>query len=86
MIIKCCRECPFYQKTLLTLLAGKAGMCGYDAKDDSLVSFDLDMEPGPARIERLRRAHNRMVIDNDRGVPTGCPLREKDVTITLAKN
>lgn len=89
MIIRCCKECPFFRFTVLALFAGgNSGVCGYSRDDETLVTGEtvIGMEPGPAREAAARRAVTRMPILNSQEVPSGCPLRVKDITLTLAKN
>jgi hypothetical protein len=93
VIVQCCKECPFFQETLLTFLASMlatrdrpCGVCGYARDDDSYVHFDREIESGSDRTEVMRRARDRMPVLNSREIPPGCPLRTQDITLTLAKN
>lgn len=89
MIVTCCHECPFFHETgahLLFALVGRVpsyGTCNYDAANDSVVRVELGMPAGPEHDAMLLRARSRLVVLDRRAIPDGCPLRTRNVTITL---
>lgn len=86
MIIECCKKCPFFHNTMLAMLAtkGVGGVCAYDAENDRNVVIDADLKHGTAEHEQNRReSWARMKVPNPEIVPDQCPLRKRDVIITL---
>lgn len=86
MIIKACKECPFFQNTLLAMIAtkGVGGVCSCDGKNDRNIHVDLGLNPGTEEYDKNRRdAWRRMKIPDPTTIPDACPLRTADVTITL---
>ena len=94
MNINSCEECPFFENPfsgvpLLGILAMTAviefGVCGYNAAQDNLVQIRLGMKAGPEKDAMMATARGRLVVYDARVVPEGCPLRTRDITLTLAK-
>ena len=85
MIVKACKDCPFFHATALAMLArSEGGVCSYDRKHDRNVTLDLTLTPGsPGHYENRRAAWERMKIANPTVVPQECPLRTNDVIVTL---
>lgn len=90
MLIRRCKECPFFQETMgsfLSVVSGRAdtpqGVCGYHVESDSLVTFQGGMPPGREYDAMIHRAWERRKILDAQSVPPNCPLRQKDILITL---
>jgi hypothetical protein len=83
MVVKRCKECPFFQETLFSLISRKAGLCAYSPSDDTMVVVDTSMPEGPARDEMRRKGQARLPIRDREVVPEACPLRTLDVVVTL---
>ncbi len=85
MVVKRCKECPFYQDILLAVLANKpnSGLCGYDAGRDGLALVPRGLRPGPERDEAMASSARRLIVPNNNTVPDKCPLRAKDIVLTL---
>jgi hypothetical protein len=87
VIVDCCNRCPFFQHTVLALIASKSGaggVCSYDANHDRVVTVDTSLTPGtPEHVENRRAVWSRMKIEDPTQIPDACPLRRRNVTITL---
>ena len=90
MIVTCCKECPFFRDSAATVLSALSGVdapwgfCHYDRKDDSLVVLDWSpMKTEAQRAAMMERAKDRMAVVDGRVIPEGCPLRTRDVRISL---
>ncbi len=94
MIIKCCKECPFFQESPLSagfmgilIPSQNWGTCGYNPDDDSLVwEFGLGMTPSPEKDAAQKRARSRLAVLDKHTIPSGCPLRTRKITLELAGN
>lgn len=89
MIIKRCKDCPFLEVTVLSIIAtlgakAPGGVCSYDAKTDRRVTLDTTLKPQTDEYQRNRTdVWARLKIKDAGTVPPECPLRVRDITITL---
>jgi hypothetical protein len=85
MIVRCCKECPFFQTILLALFANKpnSGLCGYDGVRDAKALETLGLPPGPERDIAKASADRRMIVRDNTTIPDQCPLHTKDIVLTL---
>lgn len=90
MLVRRCRECPFFHEQLasaLSVFMGAArapqGVCSYHVETDSLIVTELGMPPGPEHDAMIHKSWSRMVVRNAQEIPPDCPLRQHDVLITI---
>ncbi len=85
MIIRCCKDCPLFQSILLAIFANKpdSGLCGYDSQRDALALEPIGLLPGPERTAAKASADRRMIVRDRNTIPEKCPLRTKDIVLTL---
>jgi hypothetical protein len=87
MIVKSCRTCPFFTTTLLTLFAQpNGGECSYIKADDSVSRMEAGISPGPERDAILAKVAQRLRVIDAGAIPAACPLRERDIVVTLGVN
>jgi hypothetical protein len=99
LVVSRCSACPFFEDSPLKLFGGvltqailadsQHGICNILPSDEYLPSADLKigLPPGPERDAeepRLAKARKRRVVPDKRTIPDDCPLRQRDVTITIA--
>jgi len=98
MTIKCCAECPFFERVpvlsaLSEMLAepGKdslkgslanAGTCNFDRDTNTVIRVRVGVV-GTERDKMLADAKKRLVVVDRNGIPEKCPLRERDIVVTL---
>jgi len=99
LVVPRCSACPFFEdsplKSGLLGILGNAlladsqhGICCLLPSGEFLPSTDIKigLPPGPERDAeepRYAKARSRRVVEDKRVVPSDCPLRQADVTITL---
>jgi hypothetical protein len=89
MIIRSCKECPFRQRPVLSgvmALFGAGtdrGFCGYDAESDSVVVVEMGAPESPSKRQMMRRAAGRKAIEDINSIPPHCPLRTRNIVVTL---
>jgi len=88
VIVTSCKVCPFRQDPFLGGVLAlfrdvTEAFCGYDRTSDELVVVEFGMKPGTARDQMVKRAQARMPIPDVNTIPDSCPLRGRDVRITL---
>lgn len=87
MIIKCCRLCPFFMQTSLSLFVhSSGGVCKYCKDDDSIAVIDMDEPEGAEREAMRERAARRLRVLDANVIPVACPLRDRDIVVTLGVN
>lgn len=90
MMVRACKECPFFGYTVGSLLrglmegGGRPGVCTYDAVEDKIIRPDLEDEPEQQR-QSVNRMAQRMLIHDSDVVPDGCPLRKHNIVIALVQ-
>jgi hypothetical protein len=99
LVITRCSACPFFEdsplKTHGGLLFGvllsdsQHGLCGILPSGEYLPSADIKigLPPGPERAveePRYAKARSRRVVEDKRTIPDDCPLRQTEVTVTIA--
>jgi hypothetical protein len=99
LIITRCSACPFFEDGPIKALGGlltaalladyQQGLCGILPSGEYLPSVDLKigLPPGPERTAedpRYAKARSRRVVPDKRTIPDDCPLRQTEVTITIA--
>lgn len=86
MKIKTCKQCPFYQETLVSLLSSRGGLCGYDVATDALIRPDIHQPQSDVVLQDLRlRSAKRRAVPDPKIMPEWCPLRERPVTIEFER-
>ena len=98
LIVTRCSTCPFFEENALKKLGGviiaalmpdsQTGLCNLLSSGDFLPSNDikLGLPPGPERDaedKRVAKAKSRRVVHDKRTIPSDCPLRQGDRTITI---
>jgi hypothetical protein len=98
LIVTRCSTCPFFEENALKKLGGviiaalmsdsQTGICNLLPSDEFYPSADLKLglPPGPERVaeeSRMVKARTRRVIHDKRTIPSDCPLRQGDRTITI---
>lgn len=99
LLVTRCSVCPFFEDSPLKTLGGVLtqvlmvdmhhGLCNLLPSGEYVASTDLKigLPPGPERAAeepRYAKARSRRVVPDKRAVPDDCPLRQTDVTITIA--
>jgi hypothetical protein len=99
LVITRCSACPFYEdsplKTHLGLIAKvlladtQYGLCCILPSGEYLPSADIKigLPPGPERAveePRYAKARSRRIVEDKRTIPDDCPLRQDEVTVTIA--
>lgn len=95
-----CSACPFFEDSplkngLLGILGGalladsQHGICCLLPSGEFLPSTDIKigLPPGPEREAeepRYAKARSRRFVEDKRTIPTDCPLRQGDWTLTIA--
>jgi len=74
-----------FQPILLALFANKpdAGLCGYDSVRDAKALETIGLPPGPERNQAKLSADRRMIVRDNNTIPDKCPLRSRDIVLTL---
>jgi hypothetical protein len=85
MTIRRCKDCPFFQTILLALFSAKpeSGLCSYDGVRDAKALEAIGLPPGPERRAAKISADRRMIVRDNTTIPEMCPLRTKDIVLTL---
>lgn len=99
LVITRCSACPFFEDSVLKTFGGvltaalmadsQHGLCCILPSGEYLPSTDLKigLPPGPERAaeqSRYAKARSRRVVLDKRTIPDDCPLRQAEVTITIA--
>lgn len=98
LVVTRCAACPFFEDNPLKkvgilaavlLTDSQYGICDLLPSGEFLASADLKigLPPGPERAAeepRLVKARSRRVIEDKRSIPDDCPLRQAEVTISIA--
>lgn len=83
MIVRCCKECPFFKVSMIAILARgpNAGICFYDPVGDRLrPEFDITSSTDPiGTISKWLLINQKDLVP-----PSECPLRIKEVVVSLA--
>jgi hypothetical protein len=83
MIVKRCSECPFYTMTGGSLFVGeRAGVCTYEAASDVMLKAAF-RDAGTLTSDDHKRLNARLRVADHNVVPDACPLRTRDVVVTL---
>jgi hypothetical protein len=98
LIVTRCSNCPFFEENALKKLGGvivaalmpdaQTGICNLLPSDEFHPSADLKLglPPGPERDaenRRVAKARTRRVVQDKRTIPSDCPLRQGDRTVTI---
>lgn len=101
VVVTRCSTCPFFEDSPIKKLGGVlvaalmpdylGGLCNILPSGEYLPSADLQvgLPPGPARAAeepRFTKARSRRIVKDKRTIPDDCPLRQADVTVTIAKD
>jgi len=99
LVISRCSACPFFEDSPLKTHGGlfvaalladsQHGLCCLLPSGEYLPSADLKigLPPGPERVAeepRYALARSRRVVEDKRTIPDDCPLRQDEMTITIA--
>lgn len=99
LVVTRCSACPFFEDSPLKTVGGiftavlladaQHGICDILPSGEFLASADLKigLPPGPERAAeepRLAKARSRRLIEDKRTIPDDCPLRQIEVTISIA--
>jgi hypothetical protein len=99
LVVTRCSACPFFEDSLLKTFGGllatalladsQHGLCCILPSGEYLPSADLKigLPPGPERDAeepRYALARSRRVVPDKRTIPDDCPLRQAEVTVTIA--
>lgn len=93
MTIRCCADCPFFGgvpliSALSEALSGsegslaKAGTCNLDRDTGTMIRVRLGLV-GPEREEMVKAVRKRTLVTDRDTTPDDCPLRSRDVIVTL---
>lgn len=93
LTVKCCADCPFFGgvpllSALSEALSGsdghlaKAGTCNFDRDTSTVIRVPLGVV-GPERDAMKKSLERRMLVTDKTTIPEKCPLRERDVVVTL---
>jgi hypothetical protein len=83
VIVRCCKECPFFQIIMLAVFRPDSGLCGYDGVRDAKSLDTIGLPPGPERNMAKLSADRRMIVRDNNTIPDKCPLRSRDIVLTL---
>lgn len=99
LVVTRCSACPFFEDSPLKTLGGvlvsallaesQHGLCCILPSGEYLPSADLKigLPPGPERAAeepRFAKARSRRVVHDKRTIPDDCPLRQTEITATIA--
>lgn len=99
LVVTRCSACPLFEDSQLKTLGGiltqalmldvHHGICNLLPSGEyvAITDIKIGLPPGPERTAegpRYEKAQARRVVPDKREVPDDCPLRQGDVTITIA--
>lgn len=84
LIVTNCRECPFFSKSLASILSKKYGVCGCPKESGPMHLVELGgRSPDDLKARAYLEGRKPIPIDAMPGPPAWCPLRAEVVTVTL---
>lgn len=83
MIIRSCKECPFFVVTVLSMFTRGAGVCSYDKERGAKALAPFGLPDGPERAAAIESTNRQLPVVNASKVHECCPLYQGPITLTL---